>query len=184
MGSRGEYGNIIWQAQRLWARIWRETLVMPPHGVEVSNQTNLSRIGARVNNAGIVRIWEVHPSESTWWQECIGGICFTYKCEAASVQSALGFDNIEPTRNFQMHLLADRFGFFFFWKKELNDKGRCCALNPVHGVPLPNISYIVITMQRAREWTLGRPLSHVWPRRVHDVKYNNVLCLNSTRVKE
>jgi hypothetical protein len=27
MGSRGEYGKLIWQAQKLWARIWRETLV-------------------------------------------------------------------------------------------------------------------------------------------------------------
>ncbi len=26
-GFGGEYGNLIWQAQKLWALIWQETLV-------------------------------------------------------------------------------------------------------------------------------------------------------------
>jgi hypothetical protein len=63
---------------------------MSPRGVTVSNTRYLSSSETRVN-AGIWG-WKLHLSESIWCQESVGGICFTNKWRAASLQ-ALTFSN-------------------------------------------------------------------------------------------
>ncbi len=57
---------------------------MSPRGMSVSNTRYLSSCETRVN-AGI-RGRKLHLSESTWCQESVGGICFTNKWRAASIQ--------------------------------------------------------------------------------------------------
>jgi hypothetical protein len=64
--------------------------LMSPRGMAVSNTRCLSSSETRVN-AGI-RGWKLHLSESTWCQESFGGICFTNKRRAASLQP-LTFSN-------------------------------------------------------------------------------------------
>jgi hypothetical protein len=63
---------------------------MSPRGMAVSNTRDLSSSETRVNAA--TRGWKSHLSESTWCQESIGGICFTNKWRAASLQP-LTFSN-------------------------------------------------------------------------------------------
>ncbi len=58
---------------------------MSPRGIAVSNTRYLSSISETRVNAGI-KGWKLHLSESTWCQESVGGICFTYKWRAASLQ--------------------------------------------------------------------------------------------------
>ncbi len=64
--------------------------LMSPRGMAVSNTRDLSSSETRVNAA--TRGWKSHLSESTWCQESIGGICFTNKWRAASLQP-LTFSN-------------------------------------------------------------------------------------------
>ncbi len=64
--------------------------LMSPRGMAVSNTRYLSSSETRVN-AGI-RGWILHLSESNWCQESVGGICFTNKWRAASLQP-LTFSN-------------------------------------------------------------------------------------------
>jgi hypothetical protein len=64
--------------------------LMSPRGMAVSNTRYLSSSETRVN-AGI-RAWKLHLSESTSCQESVGGICFTNKWRAATLQP-LKFSN-------------------------------------------------------------------------------------------
>jgi hypothetical protein len=64
--------------------------LMLPRGMAVSNTRYLFSSETRVNAS--IRGWKWHRSESTWCQESVGGICFTNKWRAASLQS-LTFSN-------------------------------------------------------------------------------------------
>ncbi len=77
--------------------------MMSPRGMAVSNTRYLYDSETRVN-AGI-RAWKLHLSESNWYQESVGGICFTNKWRAASLQS-MTFQTTAKMQYFQMHLLA------------------------------------------------------------------------------
>jgi hypothetical protein len=83
---------------------------MSPRGMAFSNTRYLSSSETRVN-AGI-RGFKFHLSELTWCQESVGGICFTNKWRAASLQP-LTFQTSAQTQYFQMHLLLWVNGSFF-----------------------------------------------------------------------
>jgi hypothetical protein len=84
--------------------------------VTISNPDSLSSSGARVNLG--IRSWRKHFSDWTWCQKAIGGIYFTKKWRAETLQPGLlEFDNLKPRlkkRHLQMHLLAER-SFWGWW---------------------------------------------------------------------
>ncbi len=86
---------------------------MSPRGMAVSNTRYLSSNETRVN-AGI-RWWKLHLSESTSWQESVGGICFAYISEEQLLYSPWHFQTTAKIQYIQMHLLAQRFVVFFFF---------------------------------------------------------------------
>ncbi len=94
--------------------------LMLPRGRAVSNTRHISSSETRVN-AGI-RGWKSHLSESTWCQEFVGGICFTNKWGATSLQPLTFSNRCENVVFSNVSLgLTVRFSgtkIGVFWKRE------------------------------------------------------------------
>ncbi len=79
--------------------------------VTISNPDSLSSSETGVNPG--IRSRKMHLSDWAWCQKAIGGIYFTKKWRAETLEPGLEFNNLKPglKRYLQMHLLAERFVF-------------------------------------------------------------------------
>ncbi len=129
--------EVHWEPMYLWAAEYRcadGRFLMSPRGMAVSNSSiYLSSSGTRVN--ADIRGWKLHLSESTWCQESVGGICFTNKWRAASLQPPTFSNNCynavfsNASLGLTVRFLGVNIRIFWKWESRPIDEWRQCRLS-------------------------------------------------------
>ncbi len=151
---------------------------MSSRWVTISKPDLLSSSKTGVNLG--IRSWKKHFSDWARCQTAIGGIYFTKKWRAETLQPGLEFDNFKPPaskRYLQMHLLAERFVYWRWWSG-FSERGNQALFNGTNDAySLANFFSFFTSIVYACAWCSNANVlvkTRSWSKHIHSSEQQGV----------